>query len=210
MANVISYPDYAEQQQQQQRDKADVAPEIMSQLPPLIDDEDEDDAEQEDSSQPPPSSIKDQEDSVREAHVVLDAFMQRFRFNSMWKVIKQRLSQDDPPFDDPALLSFWMVATLAPAAWVRGDVDKLRMLRERRWEVRLKQAVVLFKKYPPVRNTLAQSSDAAHLWDRDSAFSLAGLHGDDESDAPTTPSNISASLPVVVFRRVSACARCKC
>lgn len=177
MANVVRYLDHDELEASQ------VAPELMRQLPALVDDKEaEAEAEPEADPLPQPSSAKEREDSMREARVVLEAFMQRFRFNSMWKVIKRRLGQEDPPYDEPGLLGFWMAATLARAAWIRGDVDKLRLLRERRWEARLRQAVALFKKYPPVRTTLAQSSDAAHLWDRDSAFSLTGH--DDEEDTP--------------------------
>jgi hypothetical protein len=195
MANVVRYLDHDELEASQ------VAPELMRQLPALVDDQEaEAEAEPEADPLPQPSSAKEREDSMREARVVLEAFMQRFRFNSMWKVIKRRLSQEDPPYDEPGLLGFWMAATLARAAWIRGDVDKLRLLRERRWEARLRQAVALFKKYPPVRSTLAQSSDAAHLWDRDSAFSLTGH--DDEQDTPQAPSRIGSAR---VVSRVCVC-----
>ncbi len=43
-------------------------------------------------------------EAMREALAAVEAFRVQFTYNSMWKVIKQKLSSEDPPTDDPHAL----------------------------------------------------------------------------------------------------------
>jgi hypothetical protein len=113
---------------------------------------------------PPPERVRRQA-LLREAAQLVQAFLSKVQQNSMWKVIQGRVGT--PTLDDPYKLSFWMAASLR--AFVLGDEERLQLLRSRRCFDRLHKVTLLFKKYPPVRPALKESSDAVLSYDQSHA-----------------------------------------